>query len=209
MSQVKLDPNQNYTFSKYFENGYYSEDLADYFGYKLVLVNLILPLYQGELDRLAELRDRITEVLPHVPLTTELARREVIISKVVLELIHYTNVQIRIEFGIKVSNLLQGNLDYLIRTYQTNQLLVVEAKYEDLTRGFTQLVAEMIALDQWEESPAITEQPILIGSVTTGKIWQFARLDRANKHFELAINSYRVPEDLEELMRILLAVLKS
>ncbi|WP_416212527.1 hypothetical protein [Nostoc sp. ChiQUE01b] len=206
---MKLDPNQNYTFSKYFENGYYSEDLADYFGYKLVLVNLILPLYQGELDRLAELRDRITEVLPHVPLTTELARREVIISKVVLELIHYTNVQIRIEFGIKVSNLLQGNLDYLIRTYQTNQLLVVEAKYEDLTRGFTQLVAEMIALDQWEESPAITEQPILIGSVTTGKIWQFARLDRANKHFELAINSYRVPEDLEELMRILLAVLKS
>ncbi|MDZ7967219.1 MAG: hypothetical protein RM368_19970 [Nostoc sp. DedSLP03] len=206
---MKLDPNQNYTFSKYFENGYYSEDLADYFGYKLVLVNLMLPLYQGELDRLAELRDRITEVLPYVPLTTELARREVIISKVVLELIHYTNVQIRIEFGIKVSNLLQGNLDYLIRTYQTNQLLVVEAKYEDLTRGFTQLVAEMIALDQWEESPAITEQPILIGSVTTGKIWQFARLDRANKYFELAINSYRVPEDLEELMRILLAVLKS
>ncbi|MFN6480229.1 hypothetical protein [Nostoc sp. DedQUE07] len=206
---MKLDPNQNYTFSKYFENGYYSEDLADYFGYKLVLVNLMLPLYQGELDRLAELRDRIIEVLPYVPLTTELARREVIISKVVLELIHYTNVQIRIEFGIKVSNLLQGNLDYLIRTYQTNQLLVVEAKYEDLTRGFTQLVAEMIALDQWEESPAITEQPILIGSVTTGKIWQFARLDRANKHFELAINSYRVPEDLEELMRILLAVLKS
>ncbi|MGV0102899.1 hypothetical protein NSTCB13_01458 [Nostoc sp. DSM 114160] len=66
----------------------------------------------------------------------------------------------------------------------------------------------MIALDRWEESPAITEQPILIGSVTTGKIWQFARLDRANKYFELAINSYRVPEDLEELMRILLAVLK-
>ncbi|WP_445628932.1 hypothetical protein [Nostoc sp. DSM 114167] len=49
----------------------------------------------------------------------------------------------------------------------------------------------------------------MIGSVTTGKIWQFARLDRANKYFELAINSYRVPEDLEELMRILLAVLKS
>ncbi|BAY73996.1 hypothetical protein NIES25_04040 [Nostoc linckia NIES-25] len=206
---MKLDPNQNYTFSKYFENGYYSEDLADYFGYKLVLVNLVLPLYQGELDRLTELRDRITEVLPYVPLTTELARREVIISKVVLELIHYTNVQIRIEFGIKVSNLLQGNLDYLIRSYQPLQLLVVEAKYEDLTRGFTQLVAEMIALDRWEESPAITEQPILIGSVTTGKIWQFARLDRANKHFELAINSYRVPEDLEEVMRILLAVLKS
>jgi hypothetical protein len=41
-----------------------------------------------------------------------------------------------------------------------------------------------------------------------GTIWQFGRLDRVAKHFEQGINSYRVPEDLEQVMRILVGALK-
>ena len=125
-------------------------------------------------------------------MTNELARREILISRVVTELIHYTQAELRIEYNLKVSNWLQGNLDYLLRVKSVNQLLVIEAKYEDLTRGFTQLVAELVALDQWSGSTTLDQQPILIGVVSTGTIWQFGRLDRNTKHFEQGINSYRL-----------------
>ncbi len=114
----------------------------------------------------------------------------------------------RIEYSLKVSNWLQGNLDYLLRLNSVNQLLVIEAKYEDLTRGFTQLVAELVALDQWEGATTVSQQPTMVGVVSTGTIWQFGRLNRTTKHFEQGINSYRVPEDLEQVMRILVAALK-
>ncbi|WP_460204250.1 hypothetical protein [Scytonema sp. NUACC21] len=202
-----LDLNQNYTFSRYFELGFEASELAQEFGYTLTRKTFNLPQFSGELDRIQELKSRIEEVLPFVPLTSEFARREILISRVVTELIHYTQAELRIEYGLKVSNWLQGNLDYLLRANTINQLLVIEAKYEDLTRGFTQLVAELAALDQWEKTPTVSEQPILVGSVSTGTIWQFARLDRIAKHFEQGINSYRVPEDVEQVMRILVATL--
>jgi hypothetical protein len=203
-----LDSNQSYTFSRYFELGFEASELAQEFGYGLTRKNLSLPQFPDELDRLQELRDRIEEVLPFVPLTNELARREILISRVVTELIHYTKAELRIEYSLKVSNWLQGNLDYLLRFNSVNQLLVIEAKYEDLTRGFTQLVAELIALDQWEGSTTVSQQPLIIGVVSTGTIWQFGRLNRTTKHFEQGVNSYRVPEDLEQVMRILVAALK-
>lgn len=203
-----LDSNQSYTFSRYFELGFEASELAQEFGYSLTRKTLNLPEFPDELDRLGELRARIEEVLPFVPLTNELARREILISRVVTELIHYTQAELRIEYNLKVSNWLQGNLDYLLRVKSVNQLLVIEAKYEDLTRGFTQLVAELVALDQWSGSTTVDQQPILIGVVSTGTIWQFGRLDRNTKHFEQGINSYRVPEDLEQVMRILVAALK-
>ncbi|MBD2310653.1 hypothetical protein H6G20_03040 [Desertifilum sp. FACHB-1129] len=204
-----LDPNQSYTFSRYFELGLEAKELAAEFGYTLNRKVLNLPQFSGELDRLQELRERLEEVLPYVPLTSELARREILISRVVTELIHYTRAELRIEYPLKVSSQLQGSLDYLLRIEQpSTQLLVIEAKYEDITRGFTQLVAELAAIDRWDNSPNVSVQPIIVGAVSTGTLWQFATLDRANQHFEQGINSYRVPEDLDPLMRILIAALK-
>ena len=145
-----LDSNQSYTFSRYFELGFEASELAQELGYTLTRKNLILLQYHSELDRLQELRDRIEEVLPFVLLTNESARREILIARVVTKLIHYTQEELRIKDVLKVSNWLQGNLNYLLRLNSVNQLLVIEAKYEDLTRGFTQLVAELAALDQWE-----------------------------------------------------------
>lgn len=204
-----LDPNQSYTFSKYFELGIEASELAAEFGYSLTRQILNLPQFNGELDRLQELRDRIEEVLPYVPLTSELARREILISRVVTELIHYTHAELRIEYVLKVNDKLQGSLDYFLRIgTPTAQLLVIEAKYEDLTRGFTQLIAELIAIDQWDSSPSPSSQPILVGAISTGTIWQFGALDRTKKHFQQSINSYRIPEDIEEIMRILVAVLR-
>jgi hypothetical protein len=193
-----LDPNQSYTFSKIFELQIEPDDLVAEFGYTLERTRLNLPQYTGELDRLEERRSRIEEVLPYVSLASETSRREVLISPVVLDLVHYAKAQLRIEYPLKVTEQLQGYLDYLLRTQA--EVLVIEAKREDLTYGFTQLAAEMIALDGWEKTPA---QSTIIGAVTTGSLWQFGRLNRAAKHIEQGLDSYRVPEDIEPLMRIL------
>lgn len=197
-----LAPNQSYTFSKIFELRILADDLANEFGYNLTRKRLDLPQYQHELEDLENLKNRIDAVLPYVDLSSETSRREVLISQVLLQLVQYTKAQLRIEYPIKINEQLQGYLDYLLRS-QT-ELLVIEAKREDLDYGFTQLVAEMIALDQWDRTP---EQSVLLGAVTTGTIWQFGRLHRETKEIEQGLNLYRVPDDLDTLMRILVQVL--
>lgn len=84
--------------------------------------------------------------------------------------------------------------------------VVIEAKKEDLDYGMTQLIAELIALEQWQENK---EQAYLIGAITTGKVWEFALLSRETKQIEQGLESYRVPEDIDPLMRILVQALNS
>jgi hypothetical protein len=55
----------------------------------------------------------------------------------------------------------------------------------------------------WFHLQEKSNAPTKIGAVTTGKLWEFARLDRNTKHIEQGFDSYRVPEDLDPLMRIL------
>ncbi len=197
-----IDRTQSYTFSKYFEMGISAQDLAKEFEYSFTRKNLDLPEYEQPLDKIEELKSRIKNTLPYVSSTNETARREIFISPIIIDLIYYTKSEVRIEYNIKVNEQLQGNLDYLIQN--KNNLLVIEAKKADLDCGMTQLFAELIALDLWLENQ---EQIELVGSITTGNIWQFAQLNRQEKHLEQGLNLYRVPEDLEPLMRILVQCL--
>jgi hypothetical protein len=155
-----LDSAQSYTFSKIFDLRISADDLATEFGYTLTRKRLALPTYTGDLEQLDVLEARIERVLPYIDLANEMSRREVLISQVVLDLVYYTKAQLKIEYPIKVTNHLQGYLDYLLRGH--NELIVIEAKHLDY--GFTQLAAEMIALDQWERTP---DQATLLGAVTT------------------------------------------
>jgi hypothetical protein len=196
-----LDPNRSYTFSNYFELGFAVDDLVAEFGYSFERKFLELPQYSGSLDRIAELKKRIEEVLPFVDLENEATRREILIAPIVTDLIHYSHAKLRIEYNIKVDNKLQGNLDYYLRT--TTNLIVVEAKQADINRGFIQLATEMIALDKWTDST----QAEILGAVTTGNIWQFGILNRQKQSIEQAINLYRVTEELEVVVRTLLAAL--
>ena len=197
-----LNPNQSYTFSKYFELAINADELVAEFGYSFSRNKLDLPQYEGELNRLQDLNDRIERILPNVILSSEISKREILIAPVIMELIYYTNAQLRIEYSLKVSEQLQGNLDYLIRHHQN--LVVIEAKRDDLDSGFKQLCAELIALDNWDK---IGNQKILLGAISIGNIWQFGRLNRTKKHIEQGLSLYRVPEDLEPLMRILVQAL--
>lgn len=60
-----------------------------------------------------------------------------------------------------------------------------------------QLAVELIALDQWTDSPS----DHLYGAVSTGEIWRFGILERTAKRITQDLNLFRVPADLEELLR--------
>jgi hypothetical protein len=197
--QPLLDPNRSYTFSNYFELGFTTDDLVAEFGYSFERKFLTLPQYSNKLDRIFDLKQGIEEILPYVDLENEATRREMLIAPIISDLIYYSHANLRIEYLIQVDNRLQGKLDYLLRS--TNNLIVIEAKQADINRGFTQLATEMIALDQWMDS----SQAEILGAVTTGNVWQFGILDRQSKLICEGINLYRVTEELEIIIRILLA----
>ncbi len=61
----------------------------------------------------------------------------------------------------------------------------------------------MIALDQWIDSPT----PTLYGAVTNGEDWRFGIFYPEDKRVVQDIKLYRVPEGLEELVRVLVGIL--
>jgi hypothetical protein len=197
-----IQPDQSYTFSDYFKLNFAPQDILAYFNVSLQRQALNLPQYAGELDRLNDLKSRIEESLPRLSLTSEMARREFLIAPVLTDILHYTQATLNVEYPVAVSHQLKGSLDYLLQNGQT--FLVIEAKNEDLERGFLQLAIELIALDQWIDST----QPILQGAISTGNIWQFGQFDRAARAITQDLNLYRVPTDLNELLRILVKTLE-
>lgn len=118
-----------------------------------------------------------------------------------IDVLHYTQATLNVEYPVAVSNQLKGSLDYLPQNHQT--FLIIEAKNEDLERGFVQLAIELIALDQWIES----EQPILKGAISTGTIWQLGQFHRQTRTVTQDIHLYRVPADLADPMQILVKIL--
>lgn len=197
-----LKSNESYTFSKYFELPFAPADILADLGCSFDRSHLLLPQYDGELNSLPFLENYLQRNLTRVNPISEAARREVLIAPTLLEVSAETNTQLNIEYPIVVNDFLKGTLDYYIPAPQA--LLVVEAKQADLSRGFTQLAVELIALDQWTDSPT----PVLHGAVTTGEDWRFGVFHRAAKRVVQDIALYRVPEGLEALLRTLIAVIQ-
>jgi hypothetical protein len=202
MKPAILSANTSYSFSDYLKLVDYLEDILAYFAYSFHKQLYQLPRYPGELASLPLLKARFEKNLPYISLTNEAAKREFLIAPLLLELIEYTQAKIKVEFPLVFNDQLKGTLDYYLQAQ--NNLLVIEAKNSDLERGFVQLAVELIALDQWTDSPASH----LYGAVSTGEIWRFGILERVTKHITQDLNLFRVPADLEELMRSLVAILK-
>ncbi|MBH8578430.1 hypothetical protein I8752_36950 [Nostocaceae cyanobacterium CENA369] len=196
-----LQEEREYTFRSYFEMTYPPEEILGELGYKLIRSRLSLPKTQKTLDRLLDLQERIERTLTRVSLTSETARRETLVAPVLLEVaIYYCDCQLRIEYPLVVSKWLKGNLDYLLRA--EHNLLVVEAKNDDLTRGFTQLATELIALSQ------IEEQQFQYGAVTIGDVWRFGMLNVKAQQITEDITIYSLPDDLEALVRVLVGIIE-
>lgn len=198
-----LNPDESYTFSKFFELPFAPEDILADLGCTLLRKRLELPHYSGDIPQLAFLRNYLERNLEFVAPISEISRREILIAPTLLEVCAYTHTRLNIEYTLKINEWLKGSLDYYIPG--PHGLLVVEAKQSDLGRGFTQLAAELIALDQWVDSSL----PILRGAVTTGDLWKFGEFHHATRQVVEDRTLYKVPDELEPLLRILIGIIQS
>jgi hypothetical protein len=196
-----LQEGANYSFRSYFELPHDPDEILAEFDYCLKQARLTLPQTDRPLEGIQALQQTLEATLPFVQLTSETAKREILVAPVLTRVAVICQRVLRIEYPLKVNNFLQGNLDYLIRS--PHNLVVVEAKRDDMTRGFTQLATEMIALAMLEDAPTI-----VYGAVTIGNIWIFGQLDSGDRTITQDIASYAIPDDLEKLIRILVGILE-
>ena len=200
--QKILQEGQSYTFRSYFELPYDPEEILAELGYSFTKKSLTLPHTSNQLENITALKNKITSFLPLVSLNNETARRETLVSPLLLEVITHCQCQLKIEYAVNVNNWLKGNLDYLLRSHQS--LLVIEAKNDDLTRGFTQLAIELIALSEIEENKSV-----FYGAVTTGEIWRFGKLQVDKRQITQDLTLFTIPDDIEDIGHILVGILET
>ena len=204
MKKSIFKKDKKYTFSDYFELNNPIEEIIAEFGYSLSIEILEFPVSKN-IDKkvIKNLQDTYYEILPKITLNSEIAKRDFMIAPLLLEVIRHVDAKIFVEYPIEINDRLGGSLDYLIRSSQ--ELIKIEAKKGDLDRGFNQLSAELIALDQYEEE---SSAELLYGAVTIGEVWRFSLLKRKTKFLIKDIHIYRIPEDTENVFSILLGILQ-
>lgn len=196
-----LNPKASYTFHSYFKMRHNIADILADLGFSYDR----RPLNLAQSDRplsTTSLEAALDRNLRYAAPSSEAARRELLITPILIELCELLDARLEIEYPITVSNWLKGAIDYWILTQ--SGVAIVEAKQADLTHSFTQLAAELIALDTWSDQ----ETPFLYGAVTTGEDWLFGKLERSTKRVTQDIRLYRVPETLEALLRVLMALVQ-
>lgn len=198
-----LDLSKDYTFSQYFELQIPADELITALGYTYERVTLPVPRPEGDKTAPPARLQDLDAILKLTRTSNEQTKREVLVAPIVQTLVLETHALLRVEYPLYVSPLLHGILDYLISKDGWQQLLVIEAKRNDLDYGFTQLAAQMIALDQWDQAPPLSRQPILTGAVTTGETWKFGQLDRRTKALVEGINLLTVPEEALAVLSLL------
>ncbi len=203
MRRPIIDPNKNYTFRDYFEMNVPINELLAYFGYTHQMASCTLARSTTDLTPFAHLKGQLENHLQYAYLTSETARREVLVAPVILSVAIFLKTPLQIEYPLNVTKQLKGKVDYYLQ--RNGNLLIIEAKHDDMTRGFTQLAVEMIAFDQWLEAD---DKP-LYGIVTIGDAWRFGYLDRVNKQICQDTRLYAIPTEIEELLRILIAIFEN
>ena len=123
-----------------------------------------------------------------------------LVSPVLMEVVRLCHCQLRIEYPLVVNDWLKGSLDYLLRSQAS--VAVVEAKRDDLSRGFTQLAIELIALAETDE------RDIVYGAVTIGEAWRFGKLNRLNRNISQDLTLYKVPDELEQVLATLVGIMQ-
>jgi hypothetical protein len=161
------------------------------------------------------LRDWLAEFAPvAVGFTTEQARREFIITPILAEAKRRSEVAINVFPGaplmVDEARGLTGICDYLITRSREIYFLeapiaaVVEAKREDLAGGLGQCVAEMVAIQLFNEREG-TPVPAAYGCVTSGNLWKFLRLE--GKALAIDSTEYGLGE-LAKILGIVVSIMR-
>lgn len=203
MNKSIFKPDKRYSFSDYFHMNHPSEEIIAELGYHLDFEEIPFVLAPNvDISTVEKLKNFYYRLLPKITINSEMAKREFMIAPLLYEVILNIDAKLNVEYPIDINDKLNGLIDYLIRSKQ--ELIVIEAKKGDLDKGFNQLAAEMIALDQYEENQV---PKILYGAITIGEVWRFALLTRSTKTITKDINLFRFPQDTKELLAVLIGIL--
>jgi len=162
------------------------------------------------IDPSATLTDFLANSLPVAVATgSEKARSEMIITPVLLEVRKILQQNISLfsgeDFTVDYESGLNGICDYLISRspemleIEAPAVAVVEAKKADLKTGIGQCVAEMVAMQKFNEAKG---KPISViyGSVSNGTQWRFLKLEE--KIVSIDLNDYPLPP-VDEILGML------
>ena len=148
-----------------------------------------------------------------VDINTEKARSELIIAPILLEVRRQLNYQIGLfsgsEFNVAPEKGLNGTCDFLMslspeRLFISAPVItLVEAKKEDIKAGLAQCTAEMLAAQLFNEEEG-NNIPIIYGSVTSGTVWRFLKLE-GNIVYIDAVEYYL--RDVGKILGILLSAI--
>ena len=140
---------------------------------------------------------------------SEKAKSELLVSPILVELLRLADNPIQLfsgeEFNVDKERGLNGFCDFLLSRstissiIQSPIVMLVEAKKGELDVGLGQCAAEMVAAQIFnanEDKPI----PVIYGCVTSGKLWQFLKLE--NKDLTIDLNEYQVTP-VERILGIL------
>ena len=162
------------------------------------------------IDPSATLTDFLANSLPVAVATgSEKARSEMIITPVLLEVRKILQQNVSLfsgeDFTVDYESGLNGICDYLISRspemleIEAPAVAVVEAKKADLKTGIGQCVAEMVAMQKFNEAKG---KPISViyGGVSNGTQWRFLKLEE--KIVSIDLNDYALPP-VDEILGML------
>ncbi|BAY20354.1 hypothetical protein NIES2100_00950 [Calothrix sp. NIES-2100] len=147
-------------------------------------------------------------------LNTEKARSEMLICPILLEVKEILQQKISLfsgnDFTIDPVLGLSGVCDFLISLspeqlfIEAPAVVVVEAKREDLNSGLGQCVAEMIAVQRFNEQNHQT-LAVIYGTVTTGDRWKFLKLE--GQTVTIGLLEYTIPP-VDKILGILVSFVR-
>jgi hypothetical protein len=130
---------------------------------------------------------------------SEKAKSELLVSPVLLEVRKLAGNTVELfsgeEFSVDRDRGLNGFCDFLLsRSHvpyivEAPVVMLVEAKKGELDIGLGQCVAEMVAAQLFNEQEG-KPIPVIYGSVTSGKLWQFLKLE--GQYVTIDVNEYPV-----------------
>ncbi len=140
---------------------------------------------------------------------SEKAKSELLVSPILTEVRRLTADQVQLfsgeEFNVDRELGLNGFCDFLLSrstapyVIEAPIVMLVEAKKGELDVGLGQCIAEMFAAQLFNAN-AEKVTPVIYGCVTSGKLWQFLKLE--DKDVTIDINEYFV-SPVERILGIL------
>lgn len=215
-----ISPTRKLEFQDYRKLRAASEDIFKHFGYLTENKLLKLPCCK-KIAGLEYLKGNLKDAVINIDLETERAKREFMIAPLVSEILHQTKAKLRVSYWFEVSFQLKGYLSYFF-SQNENLLLIESAEIETkrrklgkiknasfvesgMSKSFTQLGVELIALDVAEE----TGKPNIYGLISNGNTWQFAVLNRKKKLIQFDLRTFDIFADIEDLVKVIIGILES